>query len=72
MNRDLARLHHELSETIGQIEWAVIYSRALDGQDVDARHAATIRQKLDLITSRVQQIQAKLPELKEIKDAKAA
>ena len=69
MNRDLGSLHHELSETISQLEWAVIYSRALDGQNVDARHAATIRQKLDLITDRVQQIQAKLPELKEIKDA---
>ena len=69
MNRDLASLHHELSETISQLEWAVIYSRALDGQDVDARHAGTIRRKLDLITSCVQQIQAKLPELKEIKDA---
>lgn len=69
MNRDLGSLHHELSETISQLEWAVIYSRALDGQGVDARHAATIRRKLDLITDRVQQIQAKLPELKEIKDA---
>ena len=69
MNRDLASLHHELSETISQLGWAVIYSRALDGQDIDARHAATIRRKLDLITSRVQQIQAKLPEIKEIKDA---
>ena len=69
MNRDLASLHHELSEMISQLDWAVIYSRALDGQDIDARHAATIRRKLDLITSRVQQIQAKLPEIKEIKDA---
>lgn len=72
MNRDLASLHHELSETISQLEWAVIYSRALDGQGVDARHAGTIRQKLDLITDRVQQIQAKLPEIKEVRDAKAA
>ena len=69
MNHDLASLHHELSETIRQLGGAVIYSRALDGQDIDARHAATIRRKLDLITSRVQQIQAKLPEIKEIKDA---
>ena len=72
MQRDLASLHHELSETISQLDWAVIHSRVLDGQDVDARHAATIRRKLDLITERVQQIQAKLPELKEVRDAKAA
>ena len=69
MHRDLASLHHELSETIGQLEWAVIYSRALDGQDVDARHAITIRRKLDLIAERVQQIQSKLPELKHVKAA---
>jgi hypothetical protein len=69
MRRDLASLHHELSETIGLLDYAVIYSRALDGQDVDARHAATIRQKLDLITDRVQQIQAKLPEIKHVKAA---
>lgn len=69
MNRDLGNLHHELSETISQLEWAVIYSRALDGQGVDARHAATLRQKLDLITDRVQQIQAKLPEIKHVKAA---
>ena len=50
MNRDLASLHHELSETISQLDWAMIYSRALDGQDVDARHVATIRQKLDLLS----------------------
>jgi hypothetical protein len=69
MNRDLASLHHELSETIALLDYAVIYSRALDGQDVDARHAITIRRKLDLITERVQQIQAKLPEIKHVKAA---
>lgn len=69
MNRDLANLHHELSEAIGLLDYAVIYSRALDGQDVDARHAVTIRRKLDLITERVQQIQAKLPEIKHVKAA---
>jgi hypothetical protein len=69
MNRDLASLHHELSEAIGLLDYAVIYSRALDGQDVDARHAVTVRRKLDLITERVQQIQAKLPEIKHAKAA---
>lgn len=69
MNRDLGSLHHELSETISQLEWAVIYSRALDGQNVDARHAITICRKLDLITERVQQIQSKLPEIKGVKNA---
>ena len=69
MHRDLASLHHELSETIGQLEWAVIYSRVLDGQDVDARHAITIGRKLDLIAERVQQIQSKLPEIKHVEAA---
>ena len=69
MHRDLASLHHELSETIGLLDYAVIYSRALDGQDVDARHAITIRRKLDLIAERVQQIQSKLPEIKHAKAA---
>ena len=63
MPTDLASLHHELDSTINQIEWACIYSRVLQSETIDARHAASLRRKLDEITRRVQQIQSKMPEI---------
>lgn len=66
MPTDLASLHQELDSTINQIGWACIYSRVLEAETIDAKHAASLRRKLDEITIAVQKIQSKMPELKEI------
>lgn len=65
-------VHHELSEAIRFLDWAAIYSRTANLDQIDPENAAAFRRKLDAVTSLVQDIEAKLPKPKEVSRAEAA
>ena len=62
-------VHHELNEAISLLEFAEIYSRTADLDEIEASNAAAFMRKLDTITTLVQKIEAKLPQPKEVRDA---
>ena len=66
--RTPSQVHHELNETIKQLEWAEVYSRTAGLDEIDAQNAAEFRRKLDQIVSGVQAIQGRLPQPKEVTD----
>lgn len=64
-----AQVHSELNEAIKLLDWAAIYSRTAGLDQIDPENAAAFRRKLDTASCLIQGIQAKLPKLKEVKDA---
>lgn len=65
-------VHFELNEAIKLLDWAAIYARTADLDQIDPENAAAFRRKLDTAALHLQSIESKLPKPKEVTRADAA